>query len=51
MNEFCITGKYIELSCRLKAAKLCNTGGEAKSAIGKGWFQSTPKQKRGCAGN
>jgi ribosome-associated protein len=36
MNEFKITGEYIELDKLLKATQLCGTGGEARVMISEG---------------
>jgi ribosome-associated protein len=36
MNEFKITGEYIELDKLLKATQLCGTGGEARVMIREG---------------
>ena len=36
MDEFTITGEYIELDKLLKAAHLCGTGGEARIVISEG---------------
>lgn len=36
MAEFQITGEYIELDKLLKAARLCDTGGEARMIISEG---------------
>jgi ribosome-associated protein len=36
MDEFTITGDYIELDKLLKAARLCGTGGEARVVISEG---------------
>jgi len=36
MAEFQITGEYIELDKLLKAARLCDTGGEARIIISEG---------------
>ena len=36
MAEFEITGEYIELDKLLKAARLCQTGGEARIVISEG---------------
>jgi ribosome-associated protein len=36
MNEFKITGEYIELDKLLKATQLCGTGGEARNVISEG---------------
>jgi len=36
MAEFRITGEYIELDKLLKAAHLCDTGGEARIVISEG---------------
>jgi ribosome-associated protein len=39
MAEFKITGEYIELDQLLKAAHLCNSGGEARGFIRDGLVQ------------
>ena len=36
MDEFTITGEYIELDKLLKASRLCGTGGEARIMISEG---------------
>jgi ribosome-associated protein len=36
MAEFTITGEYIELDKLLKAARLCESGGEARIVISEG---------------
>lgn len=36
MDEFKITGEYIELDKLLKASRLCDTGGEARIVISEG---------------